>query len=132
MVTIHIKSAITNFEREPLIRPFGFKGSYMSEIWQSAAMLQSRSGVAKIGIGTQNALWSDAQVFTSRSANAAEAAMYMMTDFAAQRLVGRSFTSPMELFEELLPEVYAYGVRATGNTVNGAAQPAAVRNCGAR
>ncbi len=115
MVTIHIKSAITNFEREPLIRPFGFKGSYMSEIWQSAAMLQSRSGVAKIGIGTQNALWSDAQVFTSRSANAAEAAMYMMTDFAAQRLVGRSFTSPMELFEELLPEVYAYGVRATGN-----------------
>ncbi len=32
MITIQNISA--NFEREPLIRPFGFKGGYMREIWQ--------------------------------------------------------------------------------------------------
>ena len=31
----------SQFEREPLIRPFGFKGGYQTEIWQSAAMLES-------------------------------------------------------------------------------------------
>ena len=29
-----------NFEREPLVRPFGFKGGYQSEIWQSATLLE--------------------------------------------------------------------------------------------
>ena len=32
--TIRIRKADSNFEREPLIRPFGFKGGYMFEIWQ--------------------------------------------------------------------------------------------------
>jgi hypothetical protein len=37
---ITIKRADSNFEREPLIRPFGFKGGYMSEIWQTASLLE--------------------------------------------------------------------------------------------
>jgi hypothetical protein len=31
----------SNFEREPLVRPFGFKGGYMSEIWQTMAYMRS-------------------------------------------------------------------------------------------
>ena len=41
---ITIRSVNSNFEREPLIRPFGFKGGYTNEIWQSANYLQSSSG----------------------------------------------------------------------------------------
>ena len=33
---IKITEVSSNFEREPLIRPFGFKGGYMREIWQSS------------------------------------------------------------------------------------------------
>ena len=38
---ITITDVDSNFEREPLIRPFGFKGGYMHEIWQTAVMVQS-------------------------------------------------------------------------------------------
>ena len=60
---VTIESVDSNFEREPLIRPFGFKGAYMSEIWQTVAMLQMASGVQGIGLGTQSVLWSDARIF---------------------------------------------------------------------
>ena len=33
---ITIETVDSQLEREPLIRPFGFKGGYMSEIWQTA------------------------------------------------------------------------------------------------
>ena len=42
-----------NFEREPLIAPFGFKGGYLSELWQSVVMLENDKGQSGIGLGTQ-------------------------------------------------------------------------------
>jgi len=45
---VTIQSVGSNFEREPLIRPFGFKGGYMTEIWQTANFLQSASGIKKV------------------------------------------------------------------------------------
>ena len=57
-MSITIKNVGSNFEREPLIRPFGFKGGYMSEIWQTAARMESTSGVSKTGICTQSVLCS--------------------------------------------------------------------------
>ena len=57
-MNITIKNVDSNFEREPLIRPFGFKGGYVKEIWQTASLLESDSGVRKIRICTQNVLWS--------------------------------------------------------------------------
>ena len=62
---IKITEVSSNFEREPLIRPFGFKGGYMREIWQSVAIIKSESGIHKIGTCSQSILWSDAQVFAS-------------------------------------------------------------------
>lgn len=104
----------SNFEREPLVRPFGFKGGYMNEIWQTAVRLECDSGACAVGLGTQNALWSDAHVFASRSANAAEAALYLITDFALNLARGAEFDSPIDLLEQILPKVYAYGVNVTG------------------
>ncbi len=116
VMEIKIKKVDSNFEREPLIRPFGFKGGYMSEIWQTAALMESESGVRKIGLCTQNVLWSDAQVFASHSEAGGNALMYAMTERALQIVKGMTFRSPIDLLENILEEVYEYGKKITGNS----------------
>jgi len=111
-----IVSTESNFEREPLIRPFGFKGGYMTEIWQTAARMVSDSGTSKIGLCTQNVLWSDAKVFASNSEAGGNALMYALTERALQIAKGQSFTTPFELLENVLEEVYRYGKTLTINS----------------
>jgi L-alanine-DL-glutamate epimerase-like enolase superfamily enzyme len=112
---ITISKVNSNFEREPLIRPFGFKGGYMKEIWQTVSLLESGSGIHSIGLCTQNVLWSDAQVFASYSESGGNALMYAITERAMQIINGQTFTRPVELLELILPEVYAYGQKVTSN-----------------
>ena len=115
MKKITIRVVNSNFEREPLIRPFGFKGGYTNEIWQSANYLQSDSGIEKVGIGTQGVLWSDASVFTSHSESGGNALMFLLSEYALQSLKGRSFTNPVELLDEIVEGVYEYGKKITSN-----------------
>ncbi len=105
----------SGFETEPLIRPFGFKGGFMTEIWQTASFLQSDSGFHSIGLCTQNVLWSDAQVFSGHSEQDGNALMYALSEYAQSWVVGRSFTNPVELLDNLLPEVYEFGKKITSN-----------------
>ena len=112
---VSIAAVDSNFEREPLIRPFGFKGGYMSEIWQSMAMMQSSSGVEKVGLCTQSVLWSDASVFAGHSESAGNALMYNISERALQICKGRNFESPVDLLDDILEEVYEYGKAITGN-----------------
>jgi len=114
MKSITIRAVDSNFEREPLIRPFGFKGGYMSEIWQSAAHMTSGSGKTAVGIETQSVLWSDAGVFSAHSESAGNALMYAMTERALRIAAGTAFTSPLELLDAVLGEVYDYGKAVTG------------------
>jgi len=110
-----IVSTNCNFEREPLISPFGFKGGYLSELWQSVALVESDSGHRGIGLGTQSVLWSDGGVFTSNSESAGNSLMYMLTAHALKTARGLSFASPIHLLDELLPITYEYGKRVTGS-----------------
>jgi len=112
---IKIAGVSANFEREPLIRPFGFKGGYMSEIWQSIAYMQSESGNHSIGLCSQSVLWSDASVFASHSESGGNSLMYAMTERAMQMIKGESFTSPVDLLDALYPEIYEYGKKVTSN-----------------
>jgi L-alanine-DL-glutamate epimerase-like enolase superfamily enzyme len=114
---IRISKVSSNFEREPLIRPFGFKGGYMTEIWQSAAYMESDSGNHSIGLCSQSVLWSDASVFATHSESGGNALMYSMTERAMQIARGQSFTTPPELLEILYPEVYEYGKKITSNSL---------------
>lgn len=111
---ITIKNVDSNFEREPL-HPYRFKGSFITEAWQTAALLESDNGTRKIGLGTQGVLWSDSKVFADHSEPGGNALMYSMSEYALRLLKGRSFTNPVELLDEILPEVYAYGKKITGN-----------------
>jgi len=110
-----ISGVSANFEREPLVRPFGFKGSYMTEIWQTAALLESTSGRRAIGLCTQNVLWSDAQVFAAHSESGGNSLMYALTEHALQSLKGQSFTTPVDLLDAILGDVYAYATKITDN-----------------
>ena len=103
---IRIKSVDSNFEREPLT-PYHFKGSFVTELWQTIARLESESGISKIGLGTQSVLWSDSKVFAEHSESGGNALMYALSERALQLMKGNSFTNPLELLDELLPEAFA-------------------------
>ena len=112
---IKVAKVDSNFEREPLITPYRFKGSGVSEIWQSVALVESEQGNKGIGLGTQSVLWSDAKVFFAHSENGGNALMYAMSERALQLLNGMSFSSPLEALDQLLPEVLEYGKKITRN-----------------
>lgn len=112
-MSITITKVQSTFEREPLIRPFGFKGGYIKEIWQTAVLLAGESR-QKIGLATQNAMWSDAAVYAKHSPAAAEALMYVMSEYALQLIKGTSFVTPMQLLDDIYEKVHAYGVHVTG------------------
>jgi len=111
---IKISQVSSEFEREPLATPYGFKGGYMTDVWQTIAMMEDDNGQRHIGLGTQNTLWSDARVFSSHSENGGNAIMYAMTERALQILKGQQFTDPVSLLEDVLEEVYAYGKKISG------------------
>jgi L-alanine-DL-glutamate epimerase-like enolase superfamily enzyme len=106
---IRIQKVSSDFEREPLATPYGFKGGYMTNVWQVVAMMQDDNEISRIGLGTLNTLWSDARVFASHSENGGNAIMYAMTERALQMVSGQQFTDPVALLEDVLDEVYAYG-----------------------
>jgi len=110
-----VKATGSNFEREPLIRPFGFKGGYVTEIWQSAFMLEGDSGIRKIGICTHSVLWSDAAVFAAHSPAAGDALMFSISERALQMIKGQSFESPVHMVEQIKDELWAYGKTITNN-----------------
>ncbi|MBN1348432.1 L-alanine-DL-glutamate epimerase [candidate division KSB1 bacterium] len=112
---IKIQRVDSNFEREALIRPFGFKGGYMSEIWQAIALLETGNENRQIGLGTQGILWSDAAVFAAHSETGGNALMYMLTERALQMAKSIPFENPIELLDAIIPELYAYGKTISNN-----------------
>ncbi len=111
--TIRITNVDANFEREPL-NAYRFKGGAITDSWQAVAMMESESGVRKIGLGTQGVLWSDARVAAGHSESAGNALMYAMSERALQIIKGTSFINPVDLMEKVLPEVLDYGKKITG------------------
>ncbi|KKR95958.1 MAG: hypothetical protein UU48_C0039G0001, partial [Candidatus Uhrbacteria bacterium GW2011_GWF2_41_16] len=112
---MRIVKTTCNFEREPLIAPFGFKGGYLSELWQSVVMLEDDKGNKGIGLGTQSTLWSDASVFISNSESAGNSMMFLMTSFALERAKEMDWDTPFDLLDKILPDVYQHGKKITNN-----------------
>lgn len=104
-----------NFEREPLKAPFGFKGGYLSELWQTTVCMHSASGYQATGLGTQSTLWSDASVFTRHSESAGNAMMFLMTAYALKSANEVQWENPFQLLDTILPKVHEYGKCITRN-----------------
>ena len=112
---IVIDNVGSDFEREPLIRPFGFAGGYTREIWQSAVFLGSSSGHHSIGLGVQSVLWSDGNVFAGHTEAGGNALMYALTERAIQMVKGQSYKSPVELLDRISPGLEDYARQITRN-----------------
>ena len=67
MKPIQIQRYAFNFEREPFVRPFHFKGGFFTEKWILVTSLEAASGVRATGIGGTAVLWSDPAVFFAHS-----------------------------------------------------------------
>lgn len=111
--SIKITNTYSEFEREPLARPFGFKGGYLKEIWQAAVLMESDDHYGT-GLGSQSVLWSEPRVFAKASESGGNSLMFAITDRALQMVKGESFGTPMELLDRILPELYSYAKDITG------------------
>ncbi len=111
---IRITRSNLNFEREPLATPFGFKGGFLTELWQTIALLTSESEQRGVGLGVQSVLWSDPRVFAASSEAGGNALMLLLTSFALRAAEGRTFETPLDLLDALLPSTFAYGKTITG------------------
>jgi len=112
---IRIQHVDSNFEREPLAHPFGFKGGYLTELWQTVALMESASGHATVGLGTQSVLWADSSVFAAHTESGGNALMFALTERALQIAEGTSFETPIDLIEGLVDELLPYARQLTGD-----------------
>lgn len=112
---ITIQSVDSNFEREPLVRPFGFKGIYQKEFWVSAGLLESDAGNKQVGLMTQCVAWSDLNVFLAHSEAAGNMLLHNTLEYALKQIKGASFTTPIELQDAILESTHAYGKKITEN-----------------
>jgi len=99
-----------NFVREPLKSPFGFKGNYVNELWNTAVSLYA-DGLNAVGLGVQSPLWADADIFSQHVPLGSNALMFAITEYAAKLTLDKEITDPFSLFSEIYPEVLAYGKR---------------------
>jgi hypothetical protein len=113
---ITVQSVDSDFEREPLIRPFGFKGIYQKEFWVSAALMESDSGIKHVGLMTQCLAWSDLSVFLAHSEAAGNMLLHNTLEYALQQIKGTSFKSPIELQDAILERTHAYAKKITENS----------------
>jgi L-alanine-DL-glutamate epimerase-like enolase superfamily enzyme len=103
MSTIQVIHSDVHYEREPLIRPFGFKGGYLSELWQVAVTLTSASGKKGTGLATQSVLYGDEHVFAEYGETRGNELMLSVTE-EALRLV-KHFKDPIQLLDTILPQL---------------------------
>ena len=104
---IQIRSAKCSYEKEPLKTAFGFKGSALTCLWQTAAYLESDEHIA-VGIGVQSVLWSDASVYGKFGEDEGNRKMYALTEYAIGLCKGFEFFIPFELLDFLFPKIYSY------------------------
>lgn len=102
-------------QREPLLSPFGFKGAYLTELWQSVAGLRDEQGRFGLGVGVQSVLWSDAELFVKHGEAEGNTLMANMTKHAIGLSDGITCESPFQLLNALYPPVLAYGKEQAGH-----------------
>ena len=113
--SLSIDKAEVAFEREPLTHSYGFKGGYITRLWQVVTQLQDSLGNSTIGLGIQSPLWSDSKVTSLWGESGSNALMYSLTSRAMQLVKGQTFQSPIEMTDAILDEIHAYGIKITNN-----------------
>ena len=111
-------------ERQPLARPFTFKGGSFSEKWINVIRLfADRTAGAPAGgnrtisvsaVGSNAVLWSDAAVAHAWSEAGGNALMTLLAERALQLAQGMAFEHPVDAFQSIRPELHQWARRITG------------------
>jgi len=101
-------------QKEPLLSPFGFKGAFLTEAWQSVTVLTGEEGRTGMGVGVQSVLWSDSRVLERYGELAGNELMANLTRFALTVLEREEFATPVDLLDRIFPDVYDYGLKSIG------------------
>ncbi len=105
----------SDFTRHPFIAPFGFKGGYVNGSWQANVSMTSSNNYHGTGLGILGILWSDATGFAANSEAAGNSMMFLVTSYAMKLAETKEWQDPLDLLEQLLPEVYDYAKVVTRN-----------------
>lgn len=115
-------------ERQPLARPFHFKGGFFTEKWINIAQLERRragsysSGSGSGGpalsrvtaVGGNAVLWSDPAVASGWSEAGGNALMSLLAERAVQLAMNRDFEDPIQALTAVRDQVHEEGRRITG------------------
>lgn len=115
MNEIKIVGHDSNFEREELRFPFGFKGGYLTELWQVVSLIRSEKGNLGIGLSTQSVLYGDSNFFARHAEAQGNALMYALSGRALDLIAGKSFTDPIELVDSIIPSLYQQAKKLTSS-----------------
>jgi L-alanine-DL-glutamate epimerase-like enolase superfamily enzyme len=111
---ITIKKANFKVVREPLLAPFGFKGGYVNELWQSIVSMEDMEGDIGVGFGVQSILWSDPQVYTRWGNERGNLFMNEITRDALLVAKNTPFETPMDILDHLVAQAYEYASHVWG------------------
>ena len=111
---MQIGSFTVDFTREPFLAPFGFKGSYLNEMWETRVHLSSIAGIRSTGVGAQSVLWSDPDLFTGNSEAIGNAMMLLTTSEASRMSLQAEWKTPLELQKKILDLVHRRAGEITG------------------
>ncbi len=112
-----IKEAHLAYEKEKFKASFGFKGSKLTGVWQTAVRLSDGANIG-LGLGVQSVLWSDSRVFSAYGEEDSNRLMLKVTEFAVNMVKGMDFSDPRELLYTVLPEAYKYAKEAVSKDVS--------------
>ncbi len=113
---ITILQAACAYEPELFKTAFGFKGSKLTGVWQTAVGLWDGTDVG-IGLGVQSVLWSDSSVFATFGEDKSNALMFRVTQRAAELVQGKTFTAPQQLLDFVFDDCFRYAAEITGMSV---------------
>jgi len=112
---IGISEVSLDVKREPLARPFGFKGGQFTEKWLATVRLRSFNGHEASGVGGFAILWSDPVVFHRHTEVGGNLIMAAMLEKALTLARGRQFETPLDLLDGIVEPVHEYGRAISGN-----------------
>jgi len=114
-IAMRIVGTDLEIQREPFARPFGFKGSAFHEKWNLVVQVVDEEGHVAYGLGGLAVLWSDAVVFAAHTEMGGNVLQAAVLEYALQCAKDVDFESPLELFDAIVDDVFAYGKQITGN-----------------
>lgn len=101
-----LKTAITCV-KEKLKAPFGFKGGFLTELWQVVVKVETERTYG-VGVGVQSVLWSDAALFSTNSEEKGNEYMYSLSKKANEMLIGREGETPIDLIDSIYDELLIF------------------------